>query len=266
MVGPFIFWDHMGPVAIKTGKELNVRSHPHIGLSTLTYLFEGAIMHRDSIGSEVEIRPGEVNWMTAGSGIVHSERSIKDSTAGSTLHGIQLWVALPRAHEETQPSFHHFDSTHLRSVVRDGVSYSLVAGSALGSASPVPVFSPLFYLHARHVPKGHQFAMPLTDQEEGAIYVVDGLCVADAGDHKVVPVEPIHMFVFTQGASVRFTAAQDSQVMVLGGAVFPEPRNVWWNFVSSSKDRIETAKKDWSAGRFASVVNEAQDDFIPLPK
>lgn len=251
MVGPFIFWDHMGPMEIQKGDELTVRSHPHIGISTLTYLFEGKILHRDTLGFEQVIEAGQVNWMTAGRGIAHSER-IKPLglKKGTILNGIQAWIALPKEKEEIAPSFEHIP--HVPEFELDGIQFTLIAGSLLAHKSTVPVYSDLFYLDAR-MPKGSRFRMPLNGAE-AAVYVVKG---------KLQCAEELEMFVF-ENEFLEIEALHESRVMILGGAPFPEKRHIWWNFVSSSKERIERAKEDWKTGKFGSVIHETEE--IPLPE
>lgn len=259
MVGPFIFFDHMGPVDFPphVPRKTDVRPHPHIGLSTITYLYAGEIVHRDSEGFHQTIRPGEVNWMTAGSGISHSERfdSIRDT--GGPLHGIQAWVALPESAEETSPSFVHFDASELPSHVDKGLSVKVIAGSAYGMTSPVQTHSPLFYAHLEMT------AGRTTDMSSGyserAIYVAKGSVRIDGQQY-----EPGQMAVVSPGSLPSITAIEPSTVMLLGGEAVG-PRNIWWNFVSSSKDRIEQAKSDWKAGRMKLPVDDDKE-FIPLPE
>lgn len=257
MVGPFVFYDHLGPALFPAGKGIDVRPHPHIGLATVTYLFEGELMHRDSLGFAQQIRPGDVNWMTAGRGIVHSERSSPEARDSDlTLHAIQSWVALPRDHEETDPSFHHHPAESLPALEIEGVSLRLIAGSAYGETSPVEVFSPTFYL-AAEMPPGTSLTLP-SDYEERAAHVAQG-SVAVEGQSLSVG----RMAVFAAGRNVTLRAEADARVMLLGGAPMEGERHIWWNFVSSSKDRIEQAKADWRGGRFDPVPGEAE--FIPLP-
>lgn len=258
MVGPFIFFDHLGPLALPPGRGLDVAPHPHIGLATVTYLFEGELVHRDSLATVQPIRPGAVNWMIAGRGIVHSERSdTKDRVIGPRLHGIQAWVALPAADAETQPSFHHHPPESLPTIERDGATMRLIAGTAFGARSPAPAFSPLFYLDAVLAPGA---AAPLPDDhQERAIYVVAG-CLADGP----IRIEPGSMLIVRPGAVSDIRAECHSRVMVLGGAPLAEPRHVWWNFVALSRERIERAKSDWSGGRFATIPGE--HGAIALPE
>ncbi len=258
MVGPFVFYDHLGPAVFPAGKGIDVRPHPHIGLATVTYLFEGELMHRDSLGFAQQIRPGDVNWMTAGRGIVHSERSSPEARDRDlTLHAIQSWVALPRAHEETEPSFHHHGAETLPSLEIDGVRLRLIAGSAYGVTSPVKVFSPTFYL-AAEMPAGASLILP-SEHEERAVHLAAGAVSVEGQSLKVG-----QMAVFAAGAEITLRAEAESRVMLLGGAAMDGERHIWWNFVSSSKDRIEQAKADWKDGRFDAVPGETE--FIPLPE
>jgi redox-sensitive bicupin YhaK (pirin superfamily) len=258
MVGPFIFFDHMGPAALAPGDGLDVRPHPHIGLATVTYLFDGEILHRDSVGSVQPIRPGDVNWMTAGRGIVHSERTPPGlRAAGARVHGIQTWVALPRAHEETAPAFAHHAAAALPLVERPGVTVRVIAGTALGARSPVDVFSPTLYAAAELAP-GARFALP-PEHEERAVYLVDG-AASVAG----VALEPGAMAVLAPGADAEVRADAASIVMLVGGAKMDGGRFIWWNFVSSSRERIEQAKADWREDRFPPVPGETER--IPLPE
>jgi redox-sensitive bicupin YhaK (pirin superfamily) len=260
MVGPFIFFDEMGPAVLAPGQGLDVRPHPHIGLATITYLFEGELMHRDSLGFVQPIRPGAVNLMTAGRGIVHSERSGDDRAVEAPLHGLQLWIALPEASEEIEPGFVHYPAGGLPELELGGTRIRLVMGEAFGHASPVRSYSPLVYLEAR-LPAGASFTLP-TEQPERGVYVVSG-SVDVTGD----PREEHHaagvMLIARPGADVELTAREASRVVVIGGEPVG-PRHIWWNFVSSSKSRIEQAKDDWRAMRFGTVPGD--DEFIPLPE
>jgi len=252
MVGPFIFFDHMGPVDFPPGlpRSVDVRPHPHIGLSTLTYLFAGEIMHRDSVGSEQAILPGEVNWMTAGRGITHSERFERARREGGAMNGIQAWVALPREKEETDPAFSHHTAKVLDPQLR------LIAGDAFGEKSPVPVHSPLFYLHCELAP-GQQARMP--DQyPERAAYVCAGTVEIDGQRF-----DAGHMIVVGSGAAI-LKATTPATLMLLGGESVG-PRYIDWNFVSSSRDRIGQAKADWRAGRM-KLPDLDNQEFIPLPE
>jgi len=258
MVGPFVFFDHMGPVDFPPGipRSVDVRPHPHIGLSTLTYLFVGEIMHRDSVGSEQPIRPGEVNWMTAGRGITHSERFERARRAGGAMNGVQIWVALPREKEETDPSFSHHDADSLPQTKDAGARLRLIAGEAIGAKAPVPVHSPLFCMHC-DLERGASVKVP-NDYAERAAYVasgtvqVDGECAAEGT-----------MLVFRSGAPAVLAASDGAIVILLGGEPVG-PRFIDWNFVSSSKERIEQAKADWRAGRM-KLPDLDNGEFIPLP-
>ncbi|MGQ4583089.1 pirin family protein [Lysobacter sp. F60174L2] len=258
MVGPFIFFDHIGPVDFPPGipNNVDVRPHPHIGLSTITYLFDGEMMHRDSVGSEQAIRPGEVNWMTAGRGITHSERFEEARAHGGPMHGIQSWVALPEADEETDPAFDHYDAGELPEFNEDGVRGRLVAGQAHGLASRVKTHSPMFYLHCE-LDTGGRAQLP-DGYAERAAYVVRG-AVEVAGERH----GPGQMLLFTAGKPALLTALEPSLVMLLGGEPLGE-RFIEWNFVSSSKERIEQAKADWRAGRM-KLPDLDNGEFIPLP-
>jgi redox-sensitive bicupin YhaK (pirin superfamily) len=258
MVGPFIFFDHMGPVDFPPGipRTVDVRPHPHIGLSTLTYLFEGEIMHRDSVGSEQPIRPGEVNWMTAGRGITHSERFERARLEGGTMNGIQAWVALPAEHEETAPTFIHRDSAELPAWEDAGARLRLIAGEAFGAKAPVPIYSPLCYLHC-HLDAGASLQLP-GNYSERAAYVVTGALDADG-----TRLSSGEMAVFKSGMSGTLKATEPTEVMLLGGEPIGE-RFIEWNFVSSSKERIEQAKVDWRAGRL-KLPDFDNQEFIPLP-
>ncbi|MDB6014719.1 MAG: hypothetical protein JWL65_6969 [Gammaproteobacteria bacterium] len=258
MVGPFIFFDHLGPETLKSGipRSVDVRPHPHIGLSTVTYLFDGEIMHRDSVGSETAIQPGEVNWMVAGRGITHSERFEKARAQGDNLHGIQSWVALPTQDEETTPEFAHYGRDELPTFESGGLSMRLIAGAALGVKSPVKTHSPMFYLHWMLAP-GTKAQLP-REYSERAVYVVSGRIEA-AGQ----TFESGRMLVFAKGADVVLTAIAPTVVMALGGEPVGE-RHIEWNFVSSSQERIEQAKADWRAGRM-KLPDLDNAEFIPLP-
>jgi redox-sensitive bicupin YhaK (pirin superfamily) len=259
MVGPFVFLDQMGPARFDAGHGLDVRPHPHIGLATVTYLSEGEILHRDSLGSVQAIRPGEVNWMTAGRGIVHSERTAAEQrSTPRVLTGLQCWVALPRAHEEREPAFAHFAADALPRQEGEGASATLIAGEFFGMRSPVEVLSPMFYVELRLAP-GARIAVPAPHAEQ-AIYIVDGrLQVDGAGGF-----EAGQLLVSKPGAELVVTAGEaGARAMLLGGEPMDGPRYLAWNFVSSSADRIEQAKDDWRAGRFAEVPGETE--FIPLP-
>jgi len=258
MVGPFIFFDQMGPVQFVAGQGMDVRPHPHIGLATVTYLFDGRIMHRDSEGNALEITPGAMNLMTAGRGIAHSERTPSDARVnGIGMSGIQSWVALPVAHEETPPSFQHFSAASLPVAADRGVWARVIAGSAFGLTSQVDTFSDWLYAEVK-LDAGA--SAPLDpDQEERAIYLVDGE-IRIAGDTFEAP----RLLIFRPGDRITATATRDARLMFLGGAALEGPRYIWWNFVSSRLDRIEAAKADWKSGRFNPVPGESE--FIPLPE
>ncbi len=258
MVGPFIFFDRMGPQALTApvGTENDVLPHPHIGLSTVTYLFEGAMTHRDSLGVEQDITPGALNWMTAGSGISHSERFEPMRAQGGRMDGIQAWVALPEHKEEQNPDFVHYEAEQLPLIKDTGLEGRLIAGSALGLCSPASVASPLFYMELR-VQAGQSVPLP-TGHEERAIYICAG--GLEVGGQRYPAGQ---MLVFAKGDSPRILAEQSSHLMLLGGEPLG-PRHIWWNFVSSRKDRIEQAKDDWVNGRI-SLPPLDDDQFIPLP-
>ncbi|HTX23232.1 MAG TPA: pirin family protein [Steroidobacteraceae bacterium] len=259
MVGPFVFFDHMGPVAFPPGipRSVDIRPHPHIGLSTVTYLFDGEIMHRDSVGSEQAIHPGEVNWMTAGRGITHSERFERARAAGDHVHGIQAWVALPKEAEESEPSFRHHGAADLPTYETGGLWARLIAGAAFGATSPVKTLSPMFYAHWRLAP-GIKAQLPAEYSERAAYIAVGSVEV----DHQRF--EPGRMLVFAAGKPVVFAAIEPSIVMLLGGEPLGE-RFIEWNFVSSSRERIEQAKADWRAGRM-KLPDLDQREFIALPE
>jgi len=259
LVGPFIFFDHIGPVRFAPGGGLDVRPHPHINLATVTYLLEGEIIHRDSLGSQQAIRPGAINWMTAGRGIVHSERTPAGlRPSGSGLHGLQLWVALPKTHEETDPEFHHHPADTLPDFMEGGVRIRVLAGSVYGRSSPVATFSPLFCVEAV-LPAGGRLQPPLEHQERAA-YVLEGAVSCDA---ERAPRG--RMLVFKPGATPVLHALDGARMVLLGGAAMDGPRHIWWNFVSSSKERIERAASAWKAGGFPKVPGD-ENEFIPLPE
>lgn len=258
-VGPFVFFDHMGPVDMAAGvpRSTDVRPHPHIGLSTVTYLFSGEMRHQDSLGFDQQIRPGEVNWMTAGRGITHSERFdglLRER--GGLMHGIQAWVALPDGLEETDPAFAHYAATDLPSFESAGFAARLIAGSAFGETSAVKTHSPMFYAHWT-MEAGAVAGLP-AEYPERAAYVAAGQVEVGGQSWRAG-----QMLVFAPGETVMFKAEQPSTVMVLGGEPIG-PRYIWWNFVSSSAERIEQAKADWTAGRFRLPPHD-HDEFIPLP-
>jgi redox-sensitive bicupin YhaK (pirin superfamily) len=261
MVGPFIFFDQMGPGEFLAGSGLDVRPHPHIGLSTVTYLFEGEILHRDSLGSRQAIRPGDVNWMTAGQGIAHSERSdAAERSRTRRLAGIQSWVALPRDAEETAPGFVHHPGATLPVGEEAGLRLRLIAGEGWGMRAPVTVSSPLFYADAALAPGA---AVPLpAGHEERAAYVMEGE-VEVAG--QVFPAGRMLVFRPGDALALRASGPSGARLLLLGGAAMDGPRFLFWNFVSSSRERIEQAKADWRNGRFAKVPGD-EAEFIPLPE
>lgn len=258
MVGPFIFFDQMGPAVLRAGQGLDVRPHPHIGLATVTYLFEGEILHRDSLGTVQPIQPGAVNWMTAGRGIVHSERSPPQArVGGSRIFGIQTWVALPKPHEETEPTFAHHPATELPVLDDAGVHVRLIAGALFGARSPVHTYSEMFYADAA-LTKGSRLPLD-TEHEERAVYVVEG-SARIGGTHFPAG----QLVVLKPNVTVVIEAPETARLLLLGGAPIDGPRHIWWNFVSSSTDRIDEAAEAWKAGRFAAVPGETE--FIPLPE
>jgi redox-sensitive bicupin YhaK (pirin superfamily) len=255
-VGPFIFFDHMGPAEFEPGTGVNVRAHPHIGLATITYLFEGEMLHRDSLGYVQPIRPGAVNWMTAGRGIVHSEKVTEEVLAsGQRLHGLQTWVALPAGAEEVEPSFEHYPAEDIPATSVDGVQIHVVLGSAFGVSSPVSTRSETLYVEAV-LESGQSVAIP--EAEELAVYVVEG---SVAINREIV--EAGVLAVLHDGARGTVTAESAARVMFAGGDTLEGERFIWWNFVSSSRERIEQAKKDWREQSFDCVPGET--DFTPLP-
>jgi redox-sensitive bicupin YhaK (pirin superfamily) len=258
MVGPFIFFDQMGPAQFMAGQGMDVRPHPHIGLATVSYLFEGSIFHRDSEGNALEIAPGAMNLMTAGRGIAHSERTPgAQRAAGQGLYGIQSWIALPRDSEEIAPGFQHFDAGVLPVVADHGLEARIIAGRAFGKTAPVASLSPWFYAEVK-IAVGRSAPLD-NDYEERAVYVVDG-AVEIAGDSFEGP----RLLIFRPGDRITISAKTDCRMMFLGGEALEGPRYLWWNFVSSSQERIESAKEDWKQGRFAAVPEE--NEFIPLPE
>jgi len=258
MVGPFIFFDHFGPAEFHAGSGLDVRPHPHIGLATVTYLFDGEIMHRDSLGTAMAIKPGEVNWMTAGRGIVHSERTRPEKRVdGEPIHGLQMWVALPAAKEEMEAAFAHHATAEFPVIKENGKNVRVVVGALYGSSSPVPVVHETIFGDV-HLKAGT--SLPLdADHEERAIYVIEGV-VDISGDR----FEPGRLLVFKPGDAPTITAIDNAHFVIVGGAPMDGPRHIWWNFVSSRKERIEQAKADWKAGHFDKVPGD-EIEFIPLP-
>ena len=260
LVGPFIFFDRMGPALLKAGEALDVRPHPHIGLSTVTYLFDGEIKHRDSLGTEMVIEPGDLNLMTAGRGIVHSERSPENLRGKpQSISGLQTWLALPDQYEEIDPIFTHTEKRDLPSFNHGGMEGRVVIGGFEGMRSPVSVFSDTIYVDLKIEPgKSAPFA---ADWEERALYILEGEAII-AGDH----FSDNQLLVFRAGDAITVTAgAKGCHVMLFGGAALGSARHIWWNFVSSSKERIEQAKEEWRTGRFDIVPGDSQE-FIPLPE
>ena len=256
--GPFIFFDHFGPAVFSAGKGIDVRPHPHIGLATVTYLFDGEIVHRDSLGSALPIRPGAVNWMTAGRGIVHSERTAPDHRdGGEPLHGLQLWVALSAKDEETAPAFAHTGAADIPELRENGLNLRVVAGTMHGLRSPVATSWDTIFADA-HLTAGT--ILPLDpEHEERAVYVLSGEIEIGGDRHG-----PEQLLVLKPGDRIAVKALTDAHIVVVGGAAMDGPRHIWWNFVSSRKERIEAAKADWKAGRFDTVPGDTKE-FIPLP-
>ena len=258
-VGPFVFIDHMGPADLNENENLDVGPHPHIGLSTLTFLFDGNIVHRDSIGTQMEIKPGAVNWMTAGKGIVHSERTPdRLRSQKKKVHGLQIWVALPLELEDSDPTFSHTEAKDIPGWTKGTVDYKLIAGEALGKKSPVPVHSELYFIEI----KAHEnSSINVGDQlyGESALYILEGNVKKD--NHTFGPKQ---ILVAKQDSLCEFTIEKGSTVYIFGGIPFPEERFIHWNFVSSSKDQINKAREDWKAQRFDKVPGD-EDDFVPLP-
>jgi hypothetical protein len=257
MVGPFIFFDQMGPTIAAPGQNVDVRPHPHIGLATVTWLFEGELIHRDSLGAVQPIAPGDVNWMTAGAGIVHSERHDPERRKSARpMFGIQSWVALPKAHEDAKPSFSHHAAASLPKVRLPGVRMTLIAGNAFGEKSPAPTYSGTFYV-AVEADAGASFTLPAEHEERG-VHLVQGSAFVDGID-----LPERHLALLPTGKSVEIRTAAQSRLMLLGGEKMDGPRHIWWNFVASSKEKIENAKQRWRTQAFAAVPGETE--FIPLP-
>ncbi len=259
MVGPFAFIDHMGPAALNDHENLDVGPHPHIGLSTLTYLFEGSIMHRDSLGTVVEIKPGQVNWMTAGKGIVHSERTpdyLRDSE--KMLHGLQIWVALPKHLEDMEPSFAHIEENEMPVWDINGVKAKLIAGEAFGKKSAVPVYSPLYFVELKSTEKttlsigNHLYG-------ESAIYILEGSIETE--DNTFLPKQ---LLVAKETSLCEFTINKNTTIYIFGGEPFAEPRHIYWNFVASTREAIEDAKERWTAQTFPAIPGE--NGYVPLPE
>ncbi|WP_394831009.1 pirin family protein [Pendulispora rubella] len=258
-IGPYVFVDHMGPAQFEPGRGMDVRPHPHIGLATMTYLLEGRIRHRDSLGSDQEITPGAINWMTAGRGIVHSERTpAAMRNGGMRLHGLQVWIALRTEDEECAPDFQHYPAEVFADVKEGGATVRVLVGSFYGASSPVKTRSRLFYGDAR-LAAGSSLPMDFA-YEEAAAYIVSG--AVRVGD---VRVGPESMVVFSPGEKSVLHAEEESRVMLLGGDCVDGPRHIEWNFVSSSRERIEQAKREWRARSFPVVPGDSEE-FIPLPE
>lgn len=259
MVGPFIYIDHMGPVKLNEQENFDVLPHPHIGLSTLTFLFEGSIMHRDTLGNGVEIKPGAVNWMTAGKGIVHSERTpeyLRHSE--KNMHGLQIWVALPKDLEQMEPEFFHIDQEQIPSWTEENIRFKLIAGEVFGRKSAVPVYSKLFMLEIKSTTKqviniGHHL------YGESGLYILDGSIESDGNVY-----QPKQLLVAKESSLCQFTIDANSTIYIFGGEPFPEERFIDWNFVSSRKELIEEAKQRWKAQSFPKIKGD-ETDFIPYP-
>ncbi|MFV8323969.1 pirin family protein [Flavobacterium sp. LS2R12] len=258
MVGPFAFIDHMGPTCMSDYENLDVPPHPHIGLSTLTYLFEGSIMHKDSLGTEMEIKPGQINWMTSGKGIVHSERTPKYlRRSNKMLHGLQIWVALPKELEEMEPSFFHVPENQIPEWKTDDIAYKLIAGEVLGKKSPVPVYFPLYLLELKSTSSQtvtigeHLFG-------ESALYILEGSIESEGNVFG-----PKQILIAKDSKLCTFDMAENTTIYIFGGEPFPEERIIYWNFVASTKELIENAKEKWLAQTFDKVPGETE--FVPLP-
>ncbi|MDI6046181.1 pirin family protein [Flavobacterium yafengii] len=259
MVGPFAFIDHMGPTCMSDYENLDVPPHPHIGLSTLTYLFEGSIMHKDSLGTEMEIKPGQINWMTSGKGIVHSERTPEYlRSSNKMLHGLQIWVALPKELEEMEPSFFHVPENQIPEWKTDDIAYKLIAGEVLGKKSPVPVYSPLYLLELKSTTRQtvtigeHLFG-------ESALYILEGSIESEGNVFG-----PKQILIAKDSKLCTFDMAENTTIYIFGGDPFPEERIIYWNFVASTKELIEKAKEKWLAQTFDKVPGETE--FVPLPE
>ncbi|MCM4152361.1 pirin family protein [Arenibacter sp. N53] len=258
MVGPFVFIDHMGPVKLDENENLDVPPHPHIGLSTLTFLFEGAIMHRDSLGNEVQINPGGVNWMTAGKGVVHSERTPEHlRNSKKSLHGLQIWVGLPKEKEQIEPSFNHIPKNEIPKWQYKGVTVTLIAGELLGRISPVPVHSKLYFLELKSTEmKKINIGSELFG--ESGLYILEGSLSSDGNTYG-----PKQILIANDNTICEFELAANSTIYIFGGEPFPEERHIYWNFVSSDKNIIERASNNWKLQKFPKVAGEL--DFVPLP-
>jgi len=258
MIGPFIFLDHMGPARMSEYENLDIPPHPHIGLSTLTYLFEGSMMHRDSLGTEIEIKPEQVNWMTAGKGIVHSERTPEYLRhSDKELHGLQIWVALPKELEEMEPSFYHASEESLPAWESNGVAFKLIAGEAFGKKSPVPVYSDLYLLELKNTT---QQAVNIGNElfGETGLYILEGAISSEGNTY-----EPKHILVAKDSSLCEFVMEPNTTIYIFGGTPFPEERFIYWNFVASSRELIEAAKMNWLQQTFPRIPGET--GFVPLP-
>jgi len=258
-VGPFAFIDHMGPIALSDHENMDVGPHPHIGLSTLTYLFEGSIMHKDSLGTEIEITPGQVNWMTAGSGIVHSERTpeyLRHSE--KNLHGLQIWVALPKELEQMEPSFAHISENEMPQWLQDDVKIKLIAGTAFGKKSAVPVYSPLYFIELKSTTK-QEVSIGEGLYGESGLYILEGSIESDGNIFG-----PKQLLVAKDSSLCTFTLHENTTVYIFGGEPFPEPRHIYWNFVATSPELIEDAKIRWQEQRFPKI--EGEHGYVPLPE
>jgi redox-sensitive bicupin YhaK (pirin superfamily) len=258
-VGPFVFIDHMGPAHLSEHENLDVPPHPHIGLSTLTFLFEGSIMHKDSLGTEMEIKPGAVNWMTAGKGIVHSERTPEYlRKTDKILHGLQIWVALPKELEQMEPNFVHVEANDIPAWEKDGVTYKLIAGGAFGQQSPVPVYSPLYFIEIKST-TAQKINIGKDLFGESGLYILEGSI--KSGEHTY---DSKQILIANDSTLCEFEIAANTTVYIFGGTPFPEEHFIFWNFVSSDKELIEKAKQDWTAQTFPKVHGETE--FVPLPQ
>jgi redox-sensitive bicupin YhaK (pirin superfamily) len=259
MVGPFAFIDHMGPIHMREFENFDVPPHPHIGLSTLTYLFEGSIMHKDSLGTEMEIKPGQINWMTAGKGIVHSERTPEYlRSSNKMLHGLQIWVALPKELEDMEPTFFHVPENEIPEWKKDNIMFKLIAGEVFGRKSPVPVYSPLYLLELKSTTR--QTVIIGNDLfGESALYILEGNIESEGNVF-----EPKQILIAKDTKLCTFDMAENTTIYIFGGEPFPEERIIYWNFVASTKERIEGAKEKWLAQTFDKVQGETE--FVPLPE
>lgn len=260
MVGPFIYIDHMGPVQMNERENVDVFAHPHIGLNTLTFLFEGSMMHRDTIGTEIEIKPGAVNWMTAGKGIVHSERTPEYLRQSSkTMHGLQIWVALPKELEQMEPEFFHIEKEQIPAWEENGLQYKLIAGEACGRKSPVPVYSKLYLIEIKSSTT-QTVKLGAELYGESGLYILEGSIESEGNVY-----EPKQLLVAKDSKLCEFTITAGSSIYIFGGEPFPEERFIDWNFVSSDKALIEEAKQKWIAQKFDKIKGE-EDDFVPYPE